>query len=65
MPQRGFEPKMSVLERAKTVYALDRTTTVIGHEGYSLYFHETDFVRKGGSLKNMFKRISIIFDKLH
>jgi hypothetical protein len=26
----GFEPKTTVFERAKTVRALDRTTTVIG-----------------------------------
>jgi hypothetical protein len=30
MPPVGFEPTISVLERAKTVHALDRATTVIG-----------------------------------
>jgi hypothetical protein len=30
MPQVGFEPTMPVLERAKTVYALDHAATVIG-----------------------------------
>jgi hypothetical protein len=30
MPWVGFEPTISALERAKMVYALDRTTTVIG-----------------------------------
>jgi hypothetical protein len=29
MPQLGFEPTISVFERAKTVYALDRAATVI------------------------------------
>jgi hypothetical protein len=31
MPQVGFEPTSPVLERAKTVHALDRAATVIGH----------------------------------
>jgi hypothetical protein len=31
MPQVAFEPTISVLEREKTVHALDRATTVIGH----------------------------------
>jgi hypothetical protein len=30
MPQVGFELMIPVLERAKTVYALDRAATVIG-----------------------------------
>jgi hypothetical protein len=30
MPPVGFEPKISVLERAKTVRALDRAATAIG-----------------------------------
>jgi hypothetical protein len=29
MPQVGFEPKISVFEREKTVHALDRGATVI------------------------------------
>jgi hypothetical protein len=29
MPRVGFEPTIPVFERAKTVYALDRATTVI------------------------------------
>jgi hypothetical protein len=29
MPQMGFEPTIPVFERAKTVHALDRATTVI------------------------------------
>jgi hypothetical protein len=28
----GFEPTISVYERAKTVYTLDRATSVMGHE---------------------------------
>jgi hypothetical protein len=31
MPPVGFEPAISVLERTKTVHALDRAATVIGH----------------------------------
>jgi hypothetical protein len=31
MPQMGFDPMIPVCERAKTVHALDRVTTVIGH----------------------------------
>jgi hypothetical protein len=30
MPQVGFEPTISVFERAKTVHALDSAATVIG-----------------------------------
>jgi hypothetical protein len=30
MPRVGFEPMTPVLERAKTVHALDREATVIG-----------------------------------
>jgi hypothetical protein len=30
MPQVGFEPTISVCERAKTIHALDRAATVIG-----------------------------------
>jgi hypothetical protein len=34
MPLVGFEPKISVLERAKTVRALDHAATAIGrHKG--------------------------------
>jgi hypothetical protein len=30
MPQVGFEPKILVFQRAKTVHALDRAAIVIG-----------------------------------
>jgi hypothetical protein len=30
MPRVGFEPKILVYERAKTVHVLDRVTTVVG-----------------------------------
>jgi hypothetical protein len=33
MPPVGFKPTISVLERAKTVCALDRAATAIGVEG--------------------------------
>jgi hypothetical protein len=36
MPRMGFEPTTSVFERAKTVYVLDRTATMIG--ACNLYF---------------------------
>jgi hypothetical protein len=39
MPRVGFEPTIPVSERAKTVHALDRATTVIGAteiEGYEI-----------------------------
>jgi hypothetical protein len=39
MPQVGFEPTIPVFERAKTVHALDRATTVIGN----LSTYLTDF----------------------
>jgi hypothetical protein len=32
MSQAGLEPTISVFERAKTVYALDRGATVIDYE---------------------------------
>jgi hypothetical protein len=34
MPRVGFEPTITVLERAKTVHALDRATIVIGYQGH-------------------------------
>jgi hypothetical protein len=37
-PQNGFEPTISVLERAKTVHATDREATVIGW--YSVIGHD-------------------------
>jgi hypothetical protein len=30
MPRAGFEPKIQVFERAKTVHALDRAAILIG-----------------------------------
>jgi hypothetical protein len=30
MPRVGFEPTIPALERAKTIYALDRVASVIG-----------------------------------
>jgi hypothetical protein len=33
----GFEPTISVCERAKTVHALNRATTVIGQAKLSFY----------------------------
>jgi hypothetical protein len=37
MPRVGFEPSTPVFEREKTVHALDRTATVIGHCDRPLY----------------------------
>jgi hypothetical protein len=31
MPREGFEPTIPAFERVKTVHALDRAATVIGH----------------------------------
>jgi hypothetical protein len=31
MPRMGYEPTTPVFERAKTVHALDRAATAIGH----------------------------------
>jgi hypothetical protein len=36
MPRVGLEPMIPVFERAKTVHALDRAATVIGHVYYLL-----------------------------
>jgi hypothetical protein len=38
IPQVGFEPKIPVFERRKTVHALDRTATVIGVTRCSLIY---------------------------
>jgi hypothetical protein len=37
MPQVGLEPTIPVFERAKTILALDRATTVIGKEELLLF----------------------------
>jgi hypothetical protein len=37
MPWVGFEPTTPAIERAKTVYALDRTATMIGKHEYDPY----------------------------
>jgi hypothetical protein len=34
IPQVGFEPKIPMFERAKTVHALDRAATAIGLDVY-------------------------------
>jgi hypothetical protein len=31
IPRVGFEPSILLFERAKTVYALDRAASVVGH----------------------------------
>jgi FAD synthase len=36
MPSVGFEPTIPAFERAKTVHALDRASTVIGRYGKAL-----------------------------
>jgi hypothetical protein len=40
MPLVGFESTISVLERAKTVRALDRAATAIGSDFQAIYFLE-------------------------
>jgi hypothetical protein len=39
MPRVEFEPTTPVFERAKTVHALDRAATVIGHETFYIMHH--------------------------
>jgi hypothetical protein len=41
MPRVGFEPKIPMFERAKTVYALDRAATVIGKQTAYIDLKET------------------------
>jgi hypothetical protein len=41
VPRMGFEPTISVFERAKTVHALDRASTVTGSE-WAKTFHALD-----------------------
>jgi hypothetical protein len=43
MPRVGFEPRIPVFERGKTVYALDRAATLIGHQ--LLYLRENYLVQ--------------------
>jgi hypothetical protein len=53
MPWAGFEPTISVFERAKTFHALDRTATVIGQLFFSLRLLEneiSDFMKRRNSL---------------
>jgi hypothetical protein len=38
MPQVAFKPTTPVFERSKTVYALDRAATVIGHQNSRLHY---------------------------
>jgi hypothetical protein len=38
MPRVGFEPRIPVFERAKTVHASDRAATLIGFLAYSPHF---------------------------
>jgi hypothetical protein len=39
MPRVGFKPMIPMFERAKTIHALDRATTVIGF----IYFNTNKF----------------------
>jgi hypothetical protein len=56
MPRVGFEPTIPVFEGAKTVYALDRATTLIGSGSIS-------YVKFGlGNTENLFSHISHKFD---
>jgi hypothetical protein len=43
MPRVEFEPTIPVFERAKTVYALDRTATVIGLRHYHFLSNPSQF----------------------
>jgi hypothetical protein len=56
MPQVGFESTIPVFERAKTVHALDRVTTVIGPIHYSVSLnHWTRRVPVTGRVLNKLK----------
>jgi hypothetical protein len=42
MPRVGFEPKIPVFERAKTVHVLDRKATVIGWKNQDTRLNYTE-----------------------
>jgi hypothetical protein len=48
MPPMGFEPTISVLERAKTVRALDRAATAIGN-----YYKSSSTMQSSGQKMKM------------
>jgi hypothetical protein len=47
MPRVGFEPTIPVIERAKTVHALDRAVTVIGKVKFSSNKYWTPNIEHG------------------
>jgi hypothetical protein len=47
MPRLGFEPTIAVIERAKTVHALDRAVTVIGKVEFSSAKYRTPNIEHG------------------
>jgi hypothetical protein len=49
MPRVGFEPPMTVFERAKTVHALDRTATVIVNGYYNNNNNNIIIIQRVGS----------------
>jgi hypothetical protein len=53
MPRVGFEPTTPVFERAKTVHALDRTVTVIGHFSTLLTLNKFKTMLVATLLKNL------------
>jgi hypothetical protein len=62
----GFEPKIPVSERAKTVRALDRAVTVIGFHGkyWSENFKGRDNLKElGTDKKNMKIYLKAIYNK--
>jgi hypothetical protein len=60
MPRVGFEPTIPVFERAKTVHASDRATTVIGIR--SIYYRNIETSDRYLNIHNpCFGRVLIIF----
>jgi hypothetical protein len=51
MPEVGFEPTIPVFERAKTVHALDRATTVIGIMDLNVFQIRRHYLYQSGNLQ--------------
>jgi hypothetical protein len=62
MPRVGFEPTIPVLERVKTVHALDRAASVIGSSRTTEYKRvETGGLDKMSDIENKWTRLLKIF----
>jgi hypothetical protein len=59
MPPVGFEPTISVLERGKTVRALDREATAIGNSmKWQSSFEDEEYGRNKASGIEVIKKLS-------